>query len=121
MSHHRLALLTILSALVLDAGAGLAYSAATPHLSWWHGLYCALANAVTLGGDVSPANGWGYLINSIECITIVPLFAATFSLFTSGLTATHVRKSERRIKAHFETRLAEANAARKLQRPKGTP
>ena len=35
----------------------------------------------------------------------VPLFGATFSLFTSGLTGSHVAASERRVKAHLEDRL----------------
>lgn len=103
MSHHRIALLVIAAAAVLDAALGLAYAAVTPHLPWWHGLYCALANAVTVGGDVAPANGAGYAITAAECLLVVPLFAAAFSLFTSGLTAVHVRGAEGRIKRHVET------------------
>lgn len=126
MSHHRLALLTIITALVLDAAMGVAYAAAM-HIGVWDGLYNSLANAVTLGGDVAPVGVWAHVINSLECISVVPLFAATFSLFTSGLTATHVRRSESRIKRHLELRLAEHHknlavvppADRKLQRPKG--
>lgn len=100
--HHRLALLVITGALVLDAGLGLAYAAVTPGLPWWHGWYCALANAVTVGGDVPPANGAGYAIQAAECLVIVPLFGATFSLLTSGLTQSHVAASEDRIKKHIE-------------------
>ena len=103
MSHHRRALIVIAVALVLDAACGAAFSAVTPGLPLWHGLYCALANAVTVGGDVPPANGAGYAVTAAECSLVVPLFAATFSLFTSGLTAGHVRRAERRIRQHITT------------------
>jgi hypothetical protein len=103
VSHHRIALVTIAAALVLDAALGLAYAAAE-HLPAWHGLFCGLANAVTDGGDVSPTNPAGYAITAAEYALVVPLFAATFSLFTSGLSALHVRDAERRIKAHITAR-----------------
>jgi hypothetical protein len=126
VSHHRLALIVIGSALVLDAGLGVAYAAAM-HIAVWHGLYCALANAVTLGGDVSPSNGWAYAVNAAECLTVVPLFGATFSLFTSGLTAGHVARAEGRIKRHLEDRLAEhhkglavVSPARRAAKPNGS-
>lgn len=105
MTHRRRALLAIAVAVLLDAGLGLAYSAVTPGLPVWHGLFCALANAVTVGGDVPPANAAGYLITALECALVVPLFAAAFSLLTSGLTAVHVAASEKRMKAHVEQRL----------------
>lgn len=82
--HHRRAIRIIAAALVTDALCGLAY-ARFERIPAWHGLYCALANAVTLGGDVSPVNIAGYVINTIECTTVIPLFAAALSLFTSGL------------------------------------
>lgn len=97
-SHHRVALLVVTSALVLDAALGALYSLATPGLPLWHGLYCALANAVTVGGDVAPVNAAGYAIQAAECSLVVPLFAATFSLFTSGLA--DVSGAEERIKRH---------------------
>lgn len=100
MTHHRIALIVIAAALILDAACGLAF-AGFQHIPAWHGLYDALANAVTLGGDVSPATPGAYAVNAVECLLIVPLFAAVFSLFTSGLTAQHVRKSESRIRAHI--------------------
>lgn len=100
MRHHRLALATIGVALAVDAGLGLAFAAVTPGLPWWHGLFCGLANAVTDGGDVAPRTGPGYVITALEYLTVVPLFAATFSLFTSALASTHVLASEKRIKAH---------------------
>lgn len=106
MSHHRIALRVIVAALILDAGCGLAF-AAFQHIAAWHGLYCGLANAVTLGGDVTPTTPGGYVVNVIECLTVIPLFAATLSFFTSGLTAGHVDRAERRIKAHVTDQLAD--------------
>lgn len=97
-----MALLVIASALALDAACWLLY-ARFQHLADWHGLYCALANAVTLGGDVSPTTAGGWIVNAAECLTVVPLFAGALSLFTSGLTATHVRDSEKRIREHITT------------------
>jgi hypothetical protein len=105
MSHPRIALITIISALVLDAALGLAFAAAQ-HIAWWLGLYCALANAVTVGGTVVPSTPAGYAVTAAECALVVPLFAATFSLFTSSLSAVHVRLAEAKIKAHLEDRLA---------------
>jgi hypothetical protein len=107
VSHQRRAVFIILTALTLDAGLGLAYAAETPGLAWWHGLYCALATAVTVGGDVSPVNAAGYVITALECTLVVPLFGAAFSLLTSGLTSVHVRASEERVKEHVERRLRE--------------
>lgn len=96
--HHSRALATVAGALVLDAALGLAFAAVTPHLTWWHGLFCALANAVTDGGDAPPVNAPGYAITALEYVTVVPLFAAAFSLFTSGLA--DVAGAEERIKRH---------------------
>ena len=86
--HHGYALITITTALILDFVLGWAYGGleGIPHA---HGLYCALANAVTVGCDVAPRRTAGYVINTVEFLTIVPLFAATLSLFTSGLASVH--------------------------------
>lgn len=89
--HHKAAIITIVATLGLDAVLGLAFAAAE-HISAWHGLYCALGNGVTVGCDISPTRMGGYIVNFAEFITVVPLFAATFSLFTSGLTSTDVRR-----------------------------
>jgi hypothetical protein len=107
VTHRRRALAVILAAILLDTGLGLAYAAETPGLPWWHGCFCALANAVTVGGDVPPVNAAGYVVTALECALVVPLVAAAFSLLTSGLTAVHVAASEKRVKAHVEMRLRE--------------
>jgi hypothetical protein len=96
VSHHRIALIVIAAALVLDAGLGLGFAAAE-HLPAWHGLFCGLANAVTDGGDVAPTNTAGYAVTAAEYVLVVPLFAATFSLFTSGLSAIHIRGIHKRL------------------------
>lgn len=112
--NHRAALITIAAAAVLDAGAGLAFASAE-HISLAAGEYWAIATATTVGyGDVTPRTHAGHVIAVVAMVTIIPLFGATFSLFTSGLTATHVRghleQAERRIKAHTEERLRHHHA-----------
>ena len=92
---HRRALITIAAALILDLALGLGYAAAE-HLSAAHGLYCAIGNAVTEGSCTGPASVWGYIIDAAEFLTVVPLFAATFSLVTVRLTADHVEEHGRR-------------------------
>lgn len=98
--HHKRALVIIAVALVTDFFCGLGFAVAQA-IPLWHGLYNALANAVTLGGDVVPTTTWGYATNAIECFTVVPLFAAALSLFTSGLTSNDVKLH---INHHFGTK-----------------
>lgn len=114
--HHRLALIILAAAICIGLTAGAAY-AHFEGLALWRGWYCALANGVTVGGDVTPHNGAGYGINVFECVTIAPLIAAAFGLFTSGLVAGHTDKvgqqisaSEDRIKAHVDNVIADPPA-----------
>jgi voltage-gated potassium channel Kch len=124
---HRAALATIAAAAALDTAGGLAFAAAE-HIPAADGLYWAVITATTIGyGDITPRTPAGHVLAVLVALTVVPLFAAAFSLFTSGLTSSHVKRSEERVKRHLEDRLAEhhraladANAARKLQRPKGS-
>lgn len=104
MSHPRIAVLTIAAAVVLDQLLGLGFALAQP-MPLWHAEFCALANAVTDGGDVTPRNGTAYAVTAAEYVLVVPLFAATFSLFTSGLSSIHIRRAEQSIKTHVEERL----------------
>lgn len=97
MKHQHIALITIAIALVLDAALGVAYGL-SEHIGPWHGLYCALATAVTVGGDVSPVNVTGYVLMAVVCITVVPLFGASFSLFTSALSAVHLKPVHARLR-----------------------
>jgi len=87
---HRRALATIAVAVALDVAAGVGF-AGTEHVSVGLGLYWAVATATTVGyGDVTPHTLGGHLIAVLAMLTVIPLFAATFSLLTSGMTATHV-------------------------------
>ena len=99
MSHRRIALITIAAAIVLDAALGLAFAKAD-RIPPAHGLFCGLANAVTDGCDIPPRTVTGYIVTVMQYLLVVPLFAATFSLFTSGLTSLHTARSEERIKEH---------------------
>ena len=105
MNHRRRALDTIAAAATLDIALGVLFAWAE-HLNIWLGLYWALTTATTVGyGDVTPHTVAGHVIAALVMLTVVPLFAATFSLFTSGLTDVHVRRAEGRIKAHVEEQL----------------
>lgn len=98
---HRAAAATITAAVTLDAAAGLAFAAAE-HLPPGLGLYWALTTADTVGyGDIAPHTAAGHWIAAVVMLTVVPLFAATFSLFTTGLTASHVHQAKQEIKAHI--------------------
>ena len=96
VKHHHIALAVLGAALVLDTALGIAYGAAE-HIGIWHGLYCALATAVTVGGDVAPSGVAGYVIMALVCFTVVPLFGAAFSLFTSALSSVHLRPVHARL------------------------
>lgn len=101
IKQHRVALYTILVTAVLDVILGLEYSA-YEKIPIWHGLYCAEMTAVTVGCDISPINHAGYIIMALIGVLIVPLVGASFSLFTSGITAIHIHASKREIKAHLD-------------------
>lgn len=109
MRHNRAACLAIIMAAACDAAGGLAYAAAE-HISSWLGLYYAVTTATTVGyGDVTPHTGAGHVIAAAIMLTVVPLFAATFSLLTTALTEarvkSHMRGQEERLKQHIENRL----------------
>jgi voltage-gated potassium channel len=97
---HRLAAITILAASLLDAVFGVVFAAAE-HRSVGLGLYWAVATATTVGyGDVTPHTALGHVVAVAVMLTVVPLFAASFSLFTSALAGAHIVRSEHRIKQH---------------------
>lgn len=89
----------------LDILLGSAFAAAE-HVPLGTGLYFATTTATTVGyGDVTP-HGWlPHLLAVAVMLTVVPMFAAVFSLVTTALTTAHVRASEDRIKKHVEKRL----------------
>jgi hypothetical protein len=91
VGHRTLSLIVIAVTLALDVTCGVVFAAAE-HIAVWHGIYCALANAETFGGDVSPTTPLGYAVNFTECLLLIPLSGAVLSLATSGLTERHVRR-----------------------------
>jgi voltage-gated potassium channel len=108
-SHHRRALTVISAAAILDAGLGLAF-AASDHISAADGLYWATTTATTVGyGDIVPRGWVAHILAVGVMITVIPLFGAAFSLFTSGLASESVHAriaaAEKRIKDHTEARL----------------
>jgi len=97
---HRGAIITIASATVLDALGGVAF-AAVEHLPVTTGLYWSVVTATTVGfGDVVPTSPTARLISVFVMLTVIPLFSATFSLFTAGLQAGHLGRAESRITDH---------------------
>jgi len=117
--HHRVALYTIAVTAVLDIILGLEYST-YEKIPIWHGLYCAEMTAVTVGCDVSPINHAGYIIMALIGVLIVPLVGASFSLFTSGITAIHIHKSKNEIKAHLDMHMKRYHDALKTANSKKT-
>jgi hypothetical protein len=107
VNRRKLEIWIIVSAMVLDVVLGVLYSFAE-HLPVWHGIFCAVANAVTDGGDVAPSNPWGYAITSLEYVIVVPLFAATFSLFTTIVTTRDVKKHIDKRHQEMKTHVSEA-------------
>ena len=102
--HSSRAIKVLVTAMTLDMLSGIAF-ALVEHLSIVTGLYWAVTTATTVGyGDVIPTSWAGHLIAVVVMLTVIPLFAAAFSLLTSGLTSTQVSDSETRLKAHFEER-----------------
>jgi len=92
------------AAAVLDAGLGLAFAAAD-HVSAGDGLYWAVTTATTVGyGDLVPRGWAAHLIAVGVMLTVIPLFGAAFSLFTSGLASQDIHArltaAESRIKKH---------------------
>jgi Ion channel len=113
VTRHRPALLTISAAAVLDILLGVAFGFAD-HVSTWDGLYFATTTGTTVGyGDITPKGWLPHLLAIALMVIAIPLFGASFSLFTAGLSAIHIRDSEDRIKAHVEVRLASHQEAMK--------
>ena len=102
MSHHKIALIVIAAAAALDIIAAVTF-AAVDHTGMLLAFYWAVYTATTTGyGDVPVTTPAAHVVAIAVMLTAIPLWTATFSLFTSGLMAAHVRKSEKRIKQHAE-------------------
>lgn len=105
---HRAALTAIGCAAAMDVLGGIAYGLAE-HVAAWQGLYWAVTTATTIGyGDVTPKTGAGQVVAVVVMLTVVPLFGATFSLFTTALVAHEVHDAKREIKKHVDQRLSAA-------------
>jgi hypothetical protein len=101
--HHQRAVKVITLAVLLDAALGAGYAQAM-RISTWNGLYYATGIATTSGNSADLPHGWlpHALTMGMMCL-VIPLFAATFSLATTGLTADHVDKRHRQMADHVTT------------------
>lgn len=98
--HAKRALVVIGAAFTLDVVGGWLFSIAQ-HIPFIDGIYYALTTASTVGyGDITPANGAAKIITVVMELTVIPLFAAAYSLMTAGLTT-------ERIKNHIDKRVEE--------------
>lgn len=94
---HKLALYVVAIAAALDMVAGVLFSA-VEHVSVGSSLYWAVTTATTVGyGDIAPKTPVGKWIAVLVMLSVVPLFAATFSLFTSVLTSKRLARGEHRL------------------------
>ena len=95
-------ILTILGlSVALDIVFGVLFAFAQ-HVSVGTGLYFATTTASTVGyGDVTP-HGWApHVIAVAMMITVIPLFASVFSLFTTALTTAHVDRKHKAMIDHL--------------------
>ena len=100
--NRKLAYVTIATAGCLDLIAGIGFAAAE-HISDGSGLYWAVTTATTVGyGDVTPHNALGKWIAVLVMLTVIPLFAATFSLFTTLMTTDHVSKEATALRLRLD-------------------
>lgn len=101
MMHRRAAVYTILAAVGLDL-VGAIWFAAVEQISVPTGIYWSVTTATTVGyGDVTPHTHVGRFISVLVMLTVIPLFAATFSLLTTSLTTLHVRTLHAEAMAHI--------------------
>lgn len=105
--HHKFALVTISSAALLDVILGILFGFAD-HIPVWDALYFATVTATTVGyGDITPRGWEAHLIAVLIMVTVIPLFGAAFSLFTSGLSAIRLHPAAKKA-------AADAGAAREI-------
>jgi len=89
---HRRAVVVLLVAGTLDAIGGLLFSL-TEHIAIGNGLFWAVGTATTAGaGSIVPVNPAGKTLAVLVELTVIPLFAATFSLITTRITEGHLKR-----------------------------
>lgn len=104
-SDSRKAWTVLITAGSLDVLFG-AWFAGAEHLAVVTGWYWAITTAVTVGSDVQPHNSLGRLITVLVALTVIPLFAATWSLITAKLASSRLDEVEGRLKRHAEQLVA---------------
>lgn len=107
LSAHKNALRVLGTAIALNCALGGLYGAAMG-IGLWNGLYYSTGVATTSGNSPYGPSGWfpHVLTVAMECM-VIPLFGASFSLFTSGLSAAH-------IKLHLRKSAASAEASHRI-------
>lgn len=98
--------LVLLAAALAGVTLGGWWLSATWHLSFAHGMYCAVGLASTEGCDAVPQSGSGRLAAVVLIVILIPILAAVYALVTSAHIGGKVRDSEERIKKHFAEELA---------------
>lgn len=99
--NRRAAIYTIATAAGFDF-VGALWFAAVEHLSVATGLYWSVTTATTVGyGDITPHTHVGRFVSVLVMLTVIPLFAATFSLLTTTLTSAHVSRLHDEALAHI--------------------
>lgn len=99
--HAKRALFVITTAFSLDAALGWLF-AVMQHIPVIDGIYYAMTTASTVGyGDIVPTTPASKLITVVMEFTVIPLFAAAYSLMTAGLTTTHITTQ---VKRHIDKR-----------------
>ena len=97
----RASIYTIVAAVAFDL-VGAVWFAAVEHISVATGIYWSVTTATTVGyGDITPHTHVGRLVSVLVMLTVIPLFAATFSLLTTTLTTAHVSKLHDEALAHI--------------------
>lgn len=101
--HHKIAAWIIVAAAICCTISAVIFSN-VEHVSFGLSMYWAITTATTAGyGDVTPHTVAGHWVAAFMMLTVVPLLACSFSLFTSGLMSIHFD----RIKDHIEDRFNE--------------
>lgn len=91
MTHRKIFAVILVASLALDCVLGGVF-AHLERIPGWHGVYCALADSETLGGDCAVTRHIAYLVKFGELLLLVPLAGSALGLFTSGLSELHIRR-----------------------------